>query len=482
MQTVTPDLLARYLDDPETRQQLTLEASAETAVELRDLLEVAQGITAPPPVTLSSGAHARGRAALLAAITEEQTRRSPLANALDRVDKIVQLVLSWVQGLRRVAPERRSYATLAALPVIAVTLAFVSLSFVGTDAVRAATNALPGDTLYPVRVTFEHISVAIATSDADRAKDLVGLADDQVAEIQQASKADRPAAASTAAVRYSQDVSQAASYVSRIEAQHPEPTLARTVSQEITQQQRALAVEVAQAPPAVQPAVATASAAAERSLTLAQAHTSDGASTTSGSAATAGRALRSMGNALPPPAAPAVPTASPPIPAAPPAAPIAAAPITSPISSATAGSGSADSSSGTSKTPPVAASTPVPVAASYGGAGTGDNRGNSGAGGRSGSSFPPVRPPGGRRDRGSGNQQNGGSDNRPGSGSGNPPGALGGPVSPPSGQPGTAPGTSQDQNSGSSSPDRKIHRVPVSQDQNTAVRGRVSIAKNAPSH
>jgi hypothetical protein len=262
MRKVTPELLACYLDDPTTPGDPELVASPDVAIELAGLAEVAQAITPPPTVELDPRFRAIGRSNLLNLIVEDrENRRRGLGWRLRR-----RLVSAPSQAKPGLGPFR-----LAGLPAFGVGVALVASATFGTGIVRAAADSLPGDTFYPVKLTIEGLGVALATSDQARAQALLAVADNRLAEMQQASQSGLVDATTVAAGAYVDDVTEASDYLARAEAKQPVAALATTVSVSLTQQEVTLAAAEVQAAPAAQPALKTASAALKQSIAVAAA-------------------------------------------------------------------------------------------------------------------------------------------------------------------------------------------------------------------
>src|SRR5262249_15979731 len=91
---------------------------------------------------------------------------------------------------------------------------FLLTSF-GGGVVFAAEGALPGDTLYPIKLTFENVQVALAPTEEARAEAFVHLAYNRLTDVERATAAGRVSSVSLAVDSYAEDVSEASQILSQ---------------------------------------------------------------------------------------------------------------------------------------------------------------------------------------------------------------------------------------------------------------------------
>ena len=80
---------------------------------------------------------------------------------------------------------------------------------IGGGVVFAAQDAIPGDTLYPIKTGVENVQVALAPDGAAKAEMYLGIAQRRLTEIHLAGERGQPAAAATAAAALASSVEQA---------------------------------------------------------------------------------------------------------------------------------------------------------------------------------------------------------------------------------------------------------------------------------
>jgi len=244
MPKVTPEVLATCLDDVEagrlSPEQCAAAHPAE-AEELRQLLEIARAIPAPPSLAPDPAFRMRARVALVEAMAANQTPPAPLP-----------FLRPWWQG----------HPGLQWVPALALAFALV-LATTGAGAVYAAQDAIPGDPLYPVKLTMEDLQVALAPDDDGLATLYVTLAARRVDEVEKAVESARPEAAAEASRSFLKTVEQADRHLARAAAaSKPVAGLEARLSEHLGRMQQRLAgAEAGAAPEARSPIAAAAQAA-----------------------------------------------------------------------------------------------------------------------------------------------------------------------------------------------------------------------------
>jgi hypothetical protein len=199
---VSPDILANFFNDLENDSS-DLETYAtghpDMADDLSSLIEVAQSIVPPPEVSLELLTHARLRAGLLYQMAQTG-RPSAKARKLS-VREALRSLVGIVAGIERI-------------PAMVTTAVIVLTPSFGGGVVFAAESALPGDTLYPVKLSFESVQLVLAPNDEARAEALVDLAYNRLTDLEKASLAGRAEATKPAVDSYTTDVSEASQLLS----------------------------------------------------------------------------------------------------------------------------------------------------------------------------------------------------------------------------------------------------------------------------
>jgi len=128
----------------------------------------------------------------------------------------------WLGRLRSgwlipVLPQPRKLALTAGL---AATL--VVLLLTGGGVVYAASSALPGDSLYPVKTTVEAMRLTLAPSEAEAARLRLEFADRRMEEVDALLEANRPASVPQALEQYAAEVEAAATALAHTPAGAPD--------------------------------------------------------------------------------------------------------------------------------------------------------------------------------------------------------------------------------------------------------------------
>jgi hypothetical protein len=207
MAKVTPEILANFFDDLENDSS-DLETYAaghpDMAEDLETLVEVAQSVAPPPDLPLQPLARARLRAGLLYEMAQTSRpagkKREPGIKPTART--VMGSLLGLIPGIERVP------AIIAAGSIVAAT------SF-GGGVVFAAEAALPGDTLYSVKLSFENVQVALAPTEEARAEAFVHLAYNRLTDVEMATTTGRVSSVNLAVDSYAQDVSEASQILSQ---------------------------------------------------------------------------------------------------------------------------------------------------------------------------------------------------------------------------------------------------------------------------
>jgi hypothetical protein len=258
---VSPDVLARCLESVRSGQLTTDECVAahpEIAAELRPILEVAASLRPPPLAPMDPIARARGRAALIAAMASEDPAIEPLAGS-----RYLHAVLA---ALTRPNNLINRSARLRALPVAVTIVLAIAL---GGGAVAASAESLPGDPLYPVKLTVENVQLAAAPNDAARAQLSLQQAGSRVDEIDRASRFGRADAIGTAAASYIQSVTNANQHLAKAAAsgQNVEG-LATGLNNDLASQRTALEADENVAPTSARAALIAAARAASLGISV----------------------------------------------------------------------------------------------------------------------------------------------------------------------------------------------------------------------
>jgi len=168
------DAIDRGQDPEEILSQYPQDASA-----VRPLVEMAAATTKsfdvdipPPPSGLTEG-----RQQLLDAAARKQ-KSSWTLNPLTRLF-----------GEKRRQHMRFAFATKL---ISAILVAVVGTTAVGGGVAAAATNSLPGDTLYPVKLSIENTRLDLASSPTKQANLSLDFADERVEEIEALVEEDQP--------------------------------------------------------------------------------------------------------------------------------------------------------------------------------------------------------------------------------------------------------------------------------------------------
>jgi hypothetical protein len=199
MSRVSPELLARCYEDVRAGSASIADCVAahpEAGEELAELLALAAAVATTPVGEPRPGFVQRGRAELLAAITQPGAgpRQSP----------------GWreaVAGLFALfAGPRLSRAA------VSLSLAVSLLLALGGGAVYAAQGALPGDSLYAVKTTAEGLRLQLSSSDLDRTRLHLDLADTRLGELQRLAAQNRFAAVNALLPVYQSELALAEQY------------------------------------------------------------------------------------------------------------------------------------------------------------------------------------------------------------------------------------------------------------------------------
>ncbi|MDO8689500.1 MAG: DUF5667 domain-containing protein, partial [Dehalococcoidia bacterium] len=241
MPRVTPDLLASCLSEVKSGR-MTIEeclvAHPEEAEELRRLLVTAATLRPQLRVEPDPAFRLRARVALVEAISaeKESASRSPLG----RLERWLSPV--W-RDPARLANLRLSRPALVVILVIALT------GVVGGGATFASQSALPGDALYPVKITVEGLQVRLIPGDEGKAEANVSCAGRRLDEAQQALEMGRSADVVSAMEGYSRCLDQAEQSLSRAAASGVEVSeVATRLSAQLANQSEKLASAEGRAP------------------------------------------------------------------------------------------------------------------------------------------------------------------------------------------------------------------------------------------
>ena len=259
--TVSPTVLATWLDRIRSEQLAASDfetAHPAIAADLKGLLEVATSIVPPPPIAMDPAVRALGRAALLSAIANEKPVVTNFGgwHFLDSIGVALMRPLSILARMER-------------MPAFLVAIAILVVSTLVGGTVAAAGQALPGDVLYPVKLTVESVQVATAPSDAAKAEWEMRQASSRVAEINRAYQVGRTDAIASAAESYVQDVEAANQHLANAAAAGIKvDDLAKGMNSELAGQSDALESDEARAPANSQSALSAAALAARSGITV----------------------------------------------------------------------------------------------------------------------------------------------------------------------------------------------------------------------
>ncbi|HLZ08055.1 MAG TPA: DUF5667 domain-containing protein, partial [Chloroflexota bacterium] len=212
----------------------------------------------PPPAEMDSAARSRGRAALIAAMAKDKPAFQRSSGLGYLGSRLVEMLLP--RG------ENKSPIRLPALSILLVVVATVVL---GGGVVAASGNALPGDALYPVKLSVESVQVAAAYGDEAKAQISLQQAAGRLDEIDRANQAGRTDAISTAAADYVQNVANANQHLARAAASGKDVRAeASELNQELARQSQKLAVAEVRAPAGARLALVAAARAARSGINV----------------------------------------------------------------------------------------------------------------------------------------------------------------------------------------------------------------------
>ncbi|MCL4465857.1 MAG: DUF5667 domain-containing protein [Chloroflexi bacterium] len=254
MSRVSPDLLAYCCADIRAGHATVADCVAvhpEVGAELAELLALAAALTATPAIEPRAGFAERGRASLLATITgpgPSETR-------------------PWLRGQREALASLFGSLAMPRLARVAATLAlvlFIMLAL-GGGAVYAAQAALPGDSLYALKLAGEDLRLRLSQPDLDRARLHLELADTRLSELQRLAAQNRFAAMNDLLPVYQEQLAQAERHAESVafageQARQAELALLRA---RLRQQEQTLAKLQAGAPADVARGLALAAARAQ---------------------------------------------------------------------------------------------------------------------------------------------------------------------------------------------------------------------------
>ncbi|MDP2661169.1 MAG: DUF5667 domain-containing protein, partial [Dehalococcoidia bacterium] len=241
MSRVTPDLVASCLSEVKSGRMTIaecVEAHPEVAEELRRLLVTAATLRPQLRVEPDPAFRLRARIGLVEAISaeKESASRSPLGR-LER----------WLSPFWR-DPVRLATLRIS-MPALVVVLVIALTGVVGGGATFASQRALPGDALYPVKITIEGLQVRLILSDEGKAEANVSCADRRLDEAQQALEMGRSADVASAMEGYSRCLAQAEQSLSRAAASGVEVSeVATRLSAQLANQHEKLAATEGRAP------------------------------------------------------------------------------------------------------------------------------------------------------------------------------------------------------------------------------------------
>ncbi len=158
MSGVTAELLDSCLAEARGSRVIVeacLAAHPEEAEELSQFLAIVASISPPPPVRPEPGFRARARARLIAAIAAEQ---ESVTNSPGR--RFWQVTREAFAALPQLIARRTS------MPAFVFALILALTSAAGGGVVHAARGALPGDTLFGVKLALEEVQSALARQQA----------------------------------------------------------------------------------------------------------------------------------------------------------------------------------------------------------------------------------------------------------------------------------------------------------------------------
>jgi hypothetical protein len=159
------------------------------------------------------------------------------------------------------APRSQPWYYRPAFAFLAISLLLVVAMFSGGFiTVYAAGSALPGDTLYPLKLDAEQARVSLAFSPARQADLYLEFAQNRLEEMNSLADLGQYEAVGPLALQYSHNVALAAERAQRVLQRDPERALAlnKRVIQSMGQFQQTVGLVIVKAPPALQAALKTA--------------------------------------------------------------------------------------------------------------------------------------------------------------------------------------------------------------------------------
>ena len=212
---------------------------------LREQLEALKNIPARDPK-----AAANGRARFLQMAAEMKPENLP-AEAVS--SGLFGRLKSWIHPKPKTRKEGFTMANLFLAILLAVGVVFGG----GGAAAYAAQDALPGDTLYPVKTAVESVEVALTTDPADRAALHMELAQERAAEIQALAAEGKTDMIPEVVANMQKHMQEGEALATNLALQGQQEAVARVmVMAQVAEQTLERAMK--QAPPQAQPALAHA--------------------------------------------------------------------------------------------------------------------------------------------------------------------------------------------------------------------------------
>ena len=170
---------------------------------------------------------------------------------------------------------RRSLVLVATVIALIVLLPFLAD---GTrTALAASEEALPGDTLYPVKTVAENLQLTFATNDASRAELQLNFVRRRLDELTRLSEQARYSEMPSASQAYQAQLQQAIAIIERLAATDPSlaVTLADKANTEIARHIEVLTALLAKVPDSAKKGIATALQASDKSIETTRQHGSN---------------------------------------------------------------------------------------------------------------------------------------------------------------------------------------------------------------
>lgn len=249
-------VLAECLDALERGASLEtcLARYPEQRTELEPLLRAAWRVRSTPPVATSHAFRERARDRMVHLLQHRQAA----ATRHERSERVG--FLRWLQTQFALDLPFRRFA----MPALASLLVILLVGLLGAGAAYASSDALPGDSLYPVKLASEQIRLALSLSESAKAALHLRLAAERLEEASVLIQTDGADGIAPLMKRYAAEVNAASGILRRRRDRDSQVAdLSTELQEELTRHQTVLSQVREAVPPAARAAVESALAASE---------------------------------------------------------------------------------------------------------------------------------------------------------------------------------------------------------------------------